>query len=252
MTPFGVVIALALLAVLALGSGIGEAAQDEQGKRDGIDRAKKVGIVVEPGAEALMEQAPIGSCFNDPTQPKCPKVEGVAAAKTMAMPNGGVGFAFADSAAPPPSPSPPAEPSPPAAPGSAPKAPATADAPASSKPRPRAHAAYFPQCWVRAQPPVHSGGWMWGPGQAYCTNLVYEFELYVSLRRTEPHGSGNWRILDTRWAHKYGGGSLSRQAGYDCGHTATRHYRTLAQSYAVYNGNWYGGQHQDDTYRNCP
>jgi hypothetical protein len=41
------------------------AADPEPG--DGIKHAKEAGIYVDPAIEPFMEQAPIGSCVNDPT-----------------------------------------------------------------------------------------------------------------------------------------------------------------------------------------
>lgn len=45
----------------------------------GVERAKAAGIRIDAAAERAMVQAPIGSCFNDPTQAKCPPAHAVTA-----------------------------------------------------------------------------------------------------------------------------------------------------------------------------
>ena len=45
----------------------------------GVARAKAAGIRIDAPAERAMLQAPIGSCFNDPTQSKCPPAHAVIA-----------------------------------------------------------------------------------------------------------------------------------------------------------------------------
>jgi hypothetical protein len=55
-------------------AAVGDAPTD---KRDGIDRAKKAGIVIDPAAEEDMAAAPVGSCPNDPSQSTCPPARAV-------------------------------------------------------------------------------------------------------------------------------------------------------------------------------
>jgi hypothetical protein len=52
-------------------------AADPAGPRDGIEKARKGGIYVDPASEELMAKAATGSCPNDPTQAKCPKAQAV-------------------------------------------------------------------------------------------------------------------------------------------------------------------------------
>lgn len=189
----------------------------------GVSNARNAGIKVDTAAARLMEQAPVGTCFNDPTQSKCPKgITKVVASDVVEGPDGSVGYAMLDE-------------------------PAKA-APTKARASQDATISVVPQCFVRGGYPYYASGWMWGEGSQDCSLAVTDQELYVSLERTT---DGIWRQLDYRWTQRYGGGTIRRTAGYDCGHSNQRHYRTVAQGYAVLKGVWYGAQNIHSDYKTC-
>jgi hypothetical protein len=54
--------------------------------RQGIANARAAGIAVDPRAAPLMAEAPAGTCANDPTRPKCPRVHAVVYLPAMGVP----------------------------------------------------------------------------------------------------------------------------------------------------------------------
>lgn len=94
---------------------------------DGPAKARAAGIAVDPGAERLMQEAPAGSCFNDPTRATCPPASRVAATSpSVAQGDGSTGYAFA--------------------------------APAPGAALANAAAAGVPQCFVKSDPPFFAAG----------------------------------------------------------------------------------------------
>jgi hypothetical protein len=192
--------------------------------RAGIARAHLAGINIDPEAEALMAQAPAGTCLNDPTQPKCPVINEVIRAATVERPDGSLAYALAAT---------PAE-----------RSSATVAADGAE-----AQAAALPQCFVRAGYPYYAAGSAWGDGAHQCTAAVSSQELFVSLERTT---NGVWRLMDSRYASGPGGITIRRTARYDCGHANERHYRTTSTGYAILQGKLYTAMQRKDDYITCP
>lgn len=183
----------------------------------GAEKARTAGIAVDPGAEKAMEEAPVGSCFNDPTQAKRPKVRRVAATVTSDSSEGFTGYAFGDSSA------------------------------ASSA---DVSAAAIPQCFVKSDPPFFAAGLAQGNGAQNCSAAVSYQELYVSLYDYISTGRRN---LDTRVATGSGGRTLRGSPKFNCNHAvSSRKYQTEADGYAVLQGVWYAATQRDCATFKCP
>jgi hypothetical protein len=187
-------------------------------QRAGIENARTAGIIIDPGAEAAMAAAPVGSCYNDPTQGKCPNATRVAADPPTPTPNG-----------------------------------VTAYAPLSTSERP-AQAGVAPaavdQCAVKADYPFFAAGLAQGNGANTCTNAVTRQELYVTLY---DYISTGRRQLDTRAVAKNGGGTLNGQPKFDCYHPVSiRQYEVLSEGYALMGGVWYAASQDRFASFKCP
>jgi len=186
---------------------------------DGPANARAAGIAVDPGAEKLMQEAPAGSCFNDPTQATCPPASRVAVTSpSVAQGDGSTGYAFA--------------------------------APAPRAALTNAAAAGVPQCFVKSDPPFFAAGLAQGNGAQTCTSAVTRQELYVTLY---DYISTGRRQLDTRASSGGGGTTLRGSPKFDCDHPVNaRKYQTLAEGYALLQGVWYAANQTDYATFTCP
>jgi hypothetical protein len=181
------------------------------------EKARAAGIAVDPGAEKAMEEAPVGSCFNDPTQEKCPRAKRIAATETIELEDGSTGYAFGG---------------------------ASGDSSAVSS------AATVPQCFLKSDPPFYAVGLAQGFGAQTCSSAVSRHELYVTLY---DYISTGWRRLDTRASSGGGGTTLRGEPKFNCYHpVSTRTYQTLAEGYALLQGVWYAGSQRDYASFKCP
>jgi hypothetical protein len=182
-------------------------------------KARAAGIAVDPGAERLMQEAPTGSCFNDPTQATCPRASRVAAATPgVAQGDGSIGFALV--------------------------------APAPGPALANAAAAGVPQCFVKSDRPFFAAGLAQGNGAQTCTAAVTRQELYVTLY---DYVSTGRRQLDTRASSGGGGTTLRGSPKFDCYHPVNaRQYQTLAEGYALLQGVWYAASQTDYETFTCP
>lgn len=206
---------LAAACVAALVLAVSASAQAPQPA--GVAKAKMAGIIVDPDAEAAMAAAPLGSCYNDPTQRKCPKAARVAA-PTAGSAGGDLTYA------------------PLPGPGSAALA--------------TTSAAAVDQCYVKADPPYFAAGYAQGNGANTCTNAVSRQELYVTLY---DYISSGRRQLDTRASAKNGGGTLTGQPTFNCDHpVSTRQYEVQSEGYALLQGTWYAATQNKFASFKCP
>jgi hypothetical protein len=166
-----------------------------------------------------MEEAPAGSCFNDPTQPTCPPASRVAAtAPSAAQGYASTAYALA--------------------------------APAPGAALANAGAAAVPQCFVKSDPPFFAAGLAQGNGAQTCTSAVTRQELYVTLY---DYISTGRRQLDTRASSGGGGTTLRGSPKFDCYHPVNaRQYQTLAEGYALLQGVWYAASQTDYATFACP
>ena len=150
---------------------------------EGISNAREDGIYVDPAVEPLMARAPVGSCANDPTRPKCPPATAV-----MLSGDGTYG----------PLATPPTQPV-----GLAAK-------------RVRARAAQIPACRVRvnATSPYKYQGMAQMDGQNYCEAPVTHHELYGALYKWY----NNVRHLMNSRLNASGvpGSTINIKVRYDC------------------------------------
>jgi hypothetical protein len=190
------------------------------GKKAGIAKARAAGIAVDPAVTRIMARAPHGTCLNNPALAKCPAIKAVVLSNTEEMPDGSLAYGPSLGAAN-----------------------ATA-----AKLGPVARAAQVPQCFLKADYPYYSGGWAWGQGVNTCTAAASSQALYVWLKRTT---DGVWVQLDVRYAEKAGGGTIRRTAGYNCGHSNQRHYKTQSDGYSVVGGTMWAATQSKTEWLTC-
>jgi hypothetical protein len=162
------VMSVGFVGLAFLASSVAFGAPPDQ--RAGIERARAAGIFIDAKAEQLMANAPIGSCFNDPTQPKCPPARAMSGEQgTDRGPDGGVAYA------------------------------PSGDADATSATTSRRTgatanaAAYTPQCFLYASVPDYFVAAVHGDGTNICTSAVTKHELYVNL---DKYYSTKWYQMD--------------------------------------------------------
>lgn len=162
-----------------------------------------------------MAAAPVGSCYNDPTQAKCPPAVRVAS---------------------------PAE--------SLTAGPYAATAQAASKPdRITAHAA-IDQCAVNVNEPYFAAGLAQTDGKNQCYSSVTRHELYVQLYDFISSGQ---RLLDSRSDSGPGGTTIRASPKFDCYHpVSSRKYESDAQGYALLQGVWYAASQTKTHTMTCP
>lgn len=171
-----------------------------------------------------MEKAPIGSCFNDPTQPKCPPAERIS--DSMASTDSGDATLYA------------------------PASPVASAAKSAKSRRRRAFAAAVPQCAVRATEPFFAAGLAQGFGANQCYSTVTRHELYVT--RYDYISSGR-RALDTRTAVGTGASTIRGEPKFNCYHAVnSRKYEVLAEGYALLQGVWYAANQRKYATFTCP
>jgi hypothetical protein len=176
--------------------------------RQGIDNARAAGMSVDPRAEVLMARAPIGTCANDPTLPKCPPAHAVVFTGSTSYGDDG-----------------------------------TSVAPSTTTPhrRPPVALAAIDQCRVRVtdQSPYKAVGMAQMDAQNYCSTAVTTHELYGVLRK---HYNGQCYAMASRY--KSGGlpgRTLYLSVRYDCTATPLRAWEARADAYALLRGVWYAG-----------
>lgn len=191
--------------------------QLERAKAAGVERARAAGIKVDPAAAKAMAEAPIGSCFNDPTQAKCPPAHTVTG--------------YADAAG-----------------SSFGPAPGTTTAARAKRPsgRARARAAQFNyQCEVHAAIVYYAAGMAHGDGWNRCSAAVTRQELYVNI---DKFYKDVWYQYASDYATAIGGPRIDVHVHYTCTAYPLRAWRTQAYGYSLLQGVWYAGY--DAVYRN--
>lgn len=241
----GIPVALAVTLVgggsLAMGQGPGEpprTAEGQPGGPAGVERARNAGVEIPPQAAKIMEQAPAGSCLNDPTRQGCPAVKRIEVSPSSEPIDAGP---------------PPAVSEDPAASSGVSYGPAPqAQASRSGRKARAAQAAYA--CYLKSLENdiiYVSGNYKArGRGQNRCSPPVTWTETYVSLRRYEA-GPG-WYTLDTASATSAGPSNHDLYARYDCDHDRTLAYDTQTFGYAVLNGIGYSGVDHLYVNHTCP
>lgn len=182
----------------------------------GVDHARAAGITVDPGAAAAMAAAPVGSCYHDPTQAKCPPATRIASpAESLAEgPYAG-----------------------------------TATAQTAGKHRAVAHAA-IDQCAVNVSAPYFAAGLAQADGKNQCFSTVTAQELYVTLY---DYISTGRRQLDVRTDSGPGGTTTRASPKFDCYHpVSSRQYEAFAEGYAELQGVWYAASQDKFTTMTCP
>ena len=168
-------------------------------------------MLVDPAAEAMMAQAPVGTCTNDPTLAGCPPAGAVVY-------EGGSSFAPISG-------------------------PATA-----TISRVKARAAQIDQCAVRVTPqsPYKAAGYAQMDGNNMCSAAVTTQELYCYLEKFAV-ATNKWTQMDVT-GPRYGGPGMTIRcsARYNCTSGALRAWRARAVAYALLEGIWYAGM-QDRT-----
>lgn len=174
--------------------------------RAGIEKAKATGIAVDPTVEAAMARAPVGSCPNDPTQPRCPKATRVVESPTLELADGSIAFA----------------------PG-----------PAATATR-KARAAQWPwQCQLRLSDasPYKAAGYAQMNTSATCSTAVSAFELYGFLRK---YYNGQWYNMASAGRRAAGGQAIHLHVAYNCTREdITRTWQAYAEGWALLNGGWH-------------
>lgn len=179
------------------------------------EKARAAGIAVDPGAEKAMNDAPVGSCFGNPMQAKCPKAERVATTLTTDVDDGYTGYAFGGSSS-----------------------------------SPDVSQAAIPQCFIRSETPFYAAGLAQGNGAQMCTAAVTAQELYVTLY---DYISTGRRSLDTRSSSGPGGTTLRGSPKFNCNHSASvRQYETEAVGYGLLQGVWYAASQRAFSSFSCP
>lgn len=202
-TPAALVCALLLSAVAAPAAS----GQDNiPVERRGIAKAKAAGIEIDSKAvEGAMARAPVGSCPNDPTQPKCPKAE------AMAEGEGSVWGPDVTAAR-------------------------TAQA---GKGKAWARAAQWPwycQLYWNSDNPYKAAGWAQMNASTTCTSAIEYHELYGSLHKRY---NGEWYQMSYHALGAPGGVTIRVRAYYDCTASVSRYWRANADAWALYAGAWH-------------
>jgi hypothetical protein len=214
MLASAAIIATSLTAASAVASAPSSTAADPP-PAAGVDHAKAAGILIDPGAADAMVAAPVGSCYNDPTQAKCPPANRVAS---------------------------PAE--------SLTQGPYAAAAQVAAKrDRISAHAA-IDQCAINVNAPYFAAGLAQTDGKNQCYSPVTSQELYVYLYDYISTGK---RLLDTRSATGPGGTTIRASPKFDCSHpVSSRKYESHAEGYALLQGVWYAASQTKTNTMTCP
>lgn len=204
----------AALTIALFAPGVASATPPE---RAGIERARAAGIFIDPAVEPLMEQAPIGTCPNDPAASGCPAVKKVVLSEDFwNVPD--------DQRIDPPV----------SATG-----PVAATASRKVK-RLRAHAAGF-ACYIKVTDasPYYAAGYAQMNANNYCVAGVVEVDIYMVLKKLY---NGAWVNMIGRWSYpspptKYWSGHLT----WTCTSRPYRQWQAQAQGFALVNGAWYAG-----------
>jgi hypothetical protein len=225
-----VALAFAIVPVAAFGAdnGANMNAAATQDPRAGIERAKAAGIFVDPLMEPLMAEAPIGSCINDPTQPKCPRTTAVVYAPEF--------FNIPESQQPPIAAT--------AARGKASKRAARIRA------RAAAEAVVF-NCYLKVNftSPYLAAGYEQMDAQHYCLDTISDLDIYLVLYK---YYNYQWNNMAYRWfyptnVNAYWNGSLR----YACVSSVTRNWLAKASSYVIYKGVYYAAVSQRQATNGC-
>jgi hypothetical protein len=180
---------LALCTLFAMSAAPGKASQQPPAtSATGVENARAAGISVSDAAARAMAEAPVGSCYNDPTQAKCPPATRMEAPVVGGEAEAPTEYAPLDDR----------------------------DADAHKVAMARSYG--IPQCGLFAEYPGISGpGWYpthyaFAKSRNQCHETVIRQELYVTLQR---QANGAWHNLGNGFDASPGGYTLYVTARFD-------------------------------------
>ena len=164
--------------------------------------------------ESMMEQAPIGSCPNDPTLPQCPVIRAVVYSPVF--------FGLADPRK-------------------------RSSAPARSSKVARAAQYYACRMRISDQSPYKAGGYEQMDVYHQCTVVLEDLDLYLSLSKWY---NGMWYRMVDRWYYPLAYANVYRSLRYECqSQSVNRWWKADFHAYATYRGVMYAAydsqQNQD-------